>query len=136
MQKLKSFVTGLVFLTVISACQEEDVAPECTTEATVRDLTRLDGCGWVLELEDGNRLEPYLPYAYADPLWCGMISDDETTSPRSSALWYDANPQDGMKVRIAYEVLADQISTCMVGDVAEITCLEVIERPPLDTPAW
>ena len=128
MQHLRLPWTALVFLLAVSACQEDDLAAECTTLATVRDLTGLDGCGWVLELEDGKRLEPYLPiigYCGTPPL------DPETEAAmKRNSVWYDAHPQDGMKVRIAYEVLPDQVSTCMVGPVVEVTCLEVIERPP------
>ena len=39
-----------------------------------------------------------------------------------------------MKVRIAYEVLSGQASVCIVGPIAEITCLEVVERPSPDQP--
>ena len=130
MQNLRLTFLGLLFLLALPACQEDDATPECTILATVRDLTGLDGCGWVLELENGERLEPYLPYAItADPLWCGVASPDYNTTP-----WYDANPQDGMKVRIAYEVLDDRSSVCMVGDIVEVTCLEVLERPESDLP--
>lgn len=113
------------------ACQEEDTAPACTTLATVRDFTGLDGCGWVLALDDSTYLEPYLSsVSIYDPLWCGEVSSDYQTSPYAdTSLWYDANPQDGMMVRIAYRVLPDQASICMVGDVVEITCLEVLDRP-------
>lgn len=121
----------------ISACQEDETAPECTTLATVRDLTGLDGCGWVLELENGERLEPYLVYAnYGDPLWCGMVSSDSRSQSHiDPQLWHNANPQDGMKVRIAYEVLPEQVSVCMVGPIVQLTCLEVVERPQSDQPS-
>ena len=132
MQNLRLILLSLIVVSAISSCQEDDTAPECTTLATVRDLTGLDGCGWVLELESGEYLEPYLPMIG----FCGTppLSPETEAALRRSTIWYDANPQDGMKVRIAYEVLSDQSSVCMVGDVVEITCLEVIERPQLDTP--
>ncbi len=136
MNHLRLLFTSFAFLIALSACEEDETAPECTTLATVRDLTGLGGCGWVLELENGERLEPYLVYGnYNDPLWCGPAYPDSRNQPYyDTQLWYDANPQDGMKVRIAYEVLPDQASVCMAGPIVQITCLEVVERPPSDQP--
>ena len=90
----------------------------------------------MLELKDGSYLEPYLSFIdISDPLWCGMVSPDYQEGPYADAsIWYDANPQDGMKVRIAYEILDDQVGVCMLGDVVRITCLEVLDRPEVDTP--
>ncbi|MGB3850644.1 MAG: hypothetical protein WA958_11800 [Tunicatimonas sp.] len=132
MQHLKSLTTALIFLLAVSACQENEPAPECTTLATVRDLTGLDGCSWVLELEDGRRLEPHL----ATIGFCGTppLDPEIEAAISRNAVWYEASPQDGMKVRIAYEVLSEQMSICMVGPVVQVTCLEVLERPQSDQP--
>lgn len=119
-------------LLAVSACRENDPAPGCTTLATVRNLTGLDGCSWVLELEDGRRLEPHLTAIG----FCGTPPLDPRVEAAISrnAVWYEASPQDGMKVRIAYEVLPEQVSICMVGPVVRVTCLEVLERPQTEQP--
>ena len=44
--------------------------------------------------------------------YCGTPPLDLKTEAvlNKNAIWYDANPQDGMKVRIAYQVLPGQAS--------------------------
>ena len=125
-----TLISSLLALAMF-ACQEENAAPACSTLATVRDFTGRDGCGWVLELDDSTYLEPYLSSVSTyDPLWCGEVSPNYQEGPRANAsLWYNANLQDGMTVRIAYRVLSDQASICMASDVVEVTCLEVLDRP-------
>ncbi|MES2799960.1 MAG: hypothetical protein V4638_08085 [Bacteroidota bacterium] len=68
-------------------------------KATLVDLTGLDGCGFVIELEDGSRLEP------------------------TNLLDYDNTPVNGKKVWVKYQTV-DGGSICMVGQIVEITCLE------------
>jgi hypothetical protein len=91
----------------------EDVAL-CSTKATMRDLTGLDGCGFVFELEDGTRLEPLRVF------WCGTppLPEAQTNDPL-----YDIQWADGRKVLIDYELVENAGSYCMVGPVARITCL-------------
>ena len=56
---MKNIIPALFAATLLfSQCSEDDVQMKCSTPATVRDLTGLDGCGYVFELEDGTRLEP------------------------------------------------------------------------------
>ena len=56
---------------VFSSCNEDGLRVSCNdgVRATVRDLTGLDGCGFVFELEDGTRLEPQrMGYCGTGPL--------------------------------------------------------------------
>jgi hypothetical protein len=64
----------------------------------------LDGCGFVLVLEDGEVLE--------------MGAFDEEP---------DFSFDDGMKVRISYEEMSNMASICMVGPKVKITCMEKIK---------
>lgn len=93
-----------------------DNSSSCSTYATVRDLTGLDGCGFVFELEDGTRLEPQLLFVCGTP----PIPKEVTEDPL-----YNFEFVDGKRVRIAY-VETDQSSICMVGPTVKITCLEEI----------
>ncbi|MBL7876247.1 MAG: hypothetical protein JNL53_11325 [Cyclobacteriaceae bacterium] len=104
---------------ILSGCDEEPLHMTCDQSqlATVRDLTGLDGCGYVFELADGTRLEPMRLF------YCGTppLSKEMTEDPL-----YDFEFLDGKKVKIAYEEIPDAASICMVGKIVKITCLEEI----------
>ena len=108
--------TGMILFT---ACENEVETNSCNpgTLATVKDLTGLDGCGFVFELSDGTRLEPQLL------LFCGTppLPKEVTENPL-----YNFQFVDGKKVRIGYEEIPDAASICMVGKIVKITCLEEI----------
>jgi hypothetical protein len=86
--------------------------------ATVHDLRGLDGCGFVFELADGKRLEPHILY------YCGTppLPKEVTENPL-----FNFEFADGKQVKIGYEILKNEASICMVGDVVKITCLEEIQ---------
>ncbi|GAA4369442.1 hypothetical protein GCM10023185_43030 [Hymenobacter saemangeumensis] len=93
-----------------SSCQKEtiedlepprNICPEpfdCAMLVTVRDLTGLDGCGKVLVLADGTRLEP------------------------TGAVWTNFPSADGQRVLVGYRPVAGG-SICMVGQLVEVTCI-------------
>lgn len=94
----------------------------CSTLATVKDLSEVDGCGFVLELEDGSFLQPQLL------LRCG-------TPPVNDAgiLLVDASNfelVDGKRVKFSYEETGD-MSICMAGPVVKITCIREV---PINNP--
>jgi hypothetical protein len=91
---------------------------ECNTPATVRDLTGLDGCGFVFELEDGNRLEPLRI------LYCGTPSAPNETKDNPLL---DFEFVDGKKVMINYEILPNYGSICMVGPIVKIKCISEVK---------
>ena len=111
----------LLSLLLFSACDEETTSPKtCNpgTLATVKDLTGLDGCGFVFELTDGTRLEPMrLMYCGTPPL-----PKEVTEDPL-----YDFQFVDGKQVRISYDEIEDAASICMVGKIVRITCIEEVE---------
>ena len=83
-------------------CGDEETS--CEIKATLKDYASLDGCGFVLVLEDGEVLE--------------MGDFDEEP---------DFSFNDGMKVRISYEEMSNMASICMVGPKVNITCMEKIK---------
>lgn len=105
------FVVGFAF----AQCGDDD-HKSCSTFATVRDLTGLDGCGFVFELEDGTRLEP------VRTLFCGTppLPKEATEDPL-----YGFEFVDGKRVKISYEETGD-MSICMVGPTVKITCIKEI----------
>ena len=97
---LFALVCAAFSLLAVGGCKKSSAAPEkCGTLATVRDLTGLDGCGLVLELQNGQVLEP------TGPVWQGF---------RATA---------GQAVKVGY-VPTNNASNCMVGPVVEIKCIE------------
>lgn len=78
----------------------------CFLLGTVYDYTGLDGCGYVIKLDNGITLEP-------------VVIDQPF-------MLYDRQ-----RVKLSYKELPDFYSVCMVGIIAEITCIEeVFNQPP------
>ena len=115
--RIKIFL--LLASTIFITCSDEENLPDkvCSIPATVRDLTGLDGCGFVFELQDGQRLIP-LVLAY-----CGTppLPPEVTENPL-----YNFNWEDGKQVMIDYYI-EDMPNNCMVGPVAKITCVSDYE---------
>lgn len=117
MNKLITPFTALILLILISCSDEPTKITGCTTPATVKDLTGLDGCGFVFELEDGTRLEPVWTVGF-----CGTppLPKEVTEDPL-----YNFAFVDGKKVTIGYEPLTSP-SICMVGQTVKITCIQEV----------
>jgi hypothetical protein len=115
---MKSILISLTALTLLFSCKKEESIQKdgCTTLATVRDLTGLDGCGFVFELEDGTRLEPLRLYYCGTPPLPKEVTEDPL---------HNFNFEAGKKVKIGYE-LTESPSICMVGPVVKITCIEKV----------
>lgn len=117
---MKIVTQSLLFILALVACTEEEPLPKnCGTSATVRNLTGLDGCGYVFELNDGTRLIPVWDFGY-----CGTppLPKEVTEDPL-----YNFQYSDGKKVSIAYEVRSNQATICMAGKPVKITCLEELD---------
>jgi hypothetical protein len=115
---MRPFAFLLVLTALFWSC-EEAMKVKCDDGvfATVRDLSGLDGCGFVFELADGSRLEPRrLLYCGTPPL-PKKVTDDPL---------YNFEFVDGNHVRIGFEEIPDAVSICMVGRVVKITCIEKI----------
>ena len=93
-------LTGLLF---IISCEDKDETLDCDIKATLRDYTGLDGCGFVLVLENGEVLE--------------MGGFDEEP---------DFQFNDGMEVSISYEEMQGMATICMVGAIVRIMCMDII----------
>ena len=111
----------LLIATLLSwSCEDEKITNDSCDDgvvATVKDLTGMDGCGFVFELSDGSRLEPQML------LYCGTppLPTEVTESPLYNFQWVE-----GKVVRIKYEEISNGVSICMVGKVVKITCLQEI----------
>jgi hypothetical protein len=115
---MKTFLSALVlaFALLLMGCEEEPTTGKCDNAvfATVRDLTGLDGCGFVFELADGTRLEPYI-----------SVAKEGLENPL-----YNFQFADGKTVWITYEEKTDVAGICMVGKIVTITCITEFPQIP------
>lgn len=117
-KKMKSIIVAMVLLAGLFKCggsEECCVVPSaCTEVATVTDFTGLDGCGLMLVLEDGTRLNPerrqyvQAPKQEDDPLYYFTL-------------------KAGDRLKIAYRD-GDGADACMAGKRVFITCITKIEE--------
>jgi hypothetical protein len=123
MMKKIAFVALAV--TIFLGCEEANLEPQkkqtdCTIPATIVDLRTLDGCGYVFELENGERLEPWII------LECYGPSGGGDPGPVDPLIDYEFVA--GKKVLIEYTVISNAVGICQAGTVVKITCLT--EGPP------
>jgi len=114
----KTFWSVVLITIMFSACDDNLMRVSCNdgVRATVRDLTGLDGCGFVFELEDGTRLEPNrIGYCGTGPLPKEITEDP----------LFDFEFIDGKQVIIGFEEVGGA-SICMVGRIVKITCLQEV----------
>lgn len=71
--------------------------------ATLRDYTGLDGCGWVIEADEGVVLEPL------------NLSE------------FISDPDAGMRLSVEYQEEGDFFSICMVGPMVTLLACESME---------
>lgn len=105
----------IILFVGLLACEDHPVeSTNCSTKATVRNLNGIDGCGWVFELSNGIRIQPFMIG------WCGTppLPKEVTEDPL-----FNFEYVDGKVVYIDYEIMNDAVNTCMIGPVAKITCL-------------
>ena len=101
------YVLILLLVGAAMGCSKQTVSPQslaCQTKATVKDLSGLDGCSYVLVLESGEQLEPILDAGQPTPTLKGIVL------------------RDGMPVTLSYQERTDRVSICMVGKIVEVTC--------------
>ncbi|HEX9253836.1 MAG TPA: hypothetical protein VF870_16430, partial [Ignavibacteriaceae bacterium] len=88
----------------VSSCQKYEIFPSTGyEEVTLKNLTGLDGCGFVFQKVDNKYLE--------------------ATNMKNFINTY----VDGQKYWIKYKIASDAASICMVGDIIEIVRLR--DRP-------
>jgi hypothetical protein len=100
------FLTFFLLFLLIFSCKTNRKAEGagCSTIGTVKDYAGLDGCGLLIELENGDKLLP------------AKVKDDFLL-------------KDGQKIRFDYMVLPDMGSVCMAEKaIVEVTCIEVVSE--------
>ena len=110
MKVLFGFLLSVGLLTCGDDSSLDKVSPTCDYRATV--LSPLDGCGMLLQLEDGRLLMPLrLTYVQAP-------------TPEDDPIYhYELRP--GEKLIVGYrEVEQHDVTACMAGEfVAFVTCI-------------
>ncbi len=101
------YIGDQMFPSIIINCVEME--NECNLTGTVKDYTGLDGCGYLIELDNGTRLEPVIVH--------------------DSIKFYD-----NQRVKLSYIERKDMASICMAGIMAEITCIKEIKPDTLIPP--
>lgn len=89
-----AFFACSVFL---SSCKKTGSCSN-SEHVVMRNLTGLDGCGWVLQLDDNSKLEPQ------------NLND------------FEIEYVEGKSLHVSYKEI-DAGSICMVGKIVEIKCL-------------
>ena len=87
----------VVCLTLFAACKKSPCSD--AVKAKFLDATGTDGCGMVIELENGELIEPR------------NLSD------------FEIEPQDGEKIWVSYHLAENGGSICMIGDIVIIDCI-------------
>ncbi len=115
---MKEVSVIIISCLIILSCSEENTTPKknyansCSIKATIRDYTGLDGCGYVLELNDGSILEPVRMVVCGPPPQNIMTLDNPLLNFE----------EDGKKVFVDYELI-QSVSICMAGQTVKITCI-------------
>lgn len=96
-----------VSVLALSACHKKnaDVATppakgDIMQIGTLKDLTGLDGCGWIIQLDNGVKLNP------------SNLADFKITL------------KDGKRVSVDYQIQDGVMTTCMSGKSAKIILLQ------------
>jgi hypothetical protein len=94
---MKKLIVFLSFVGLVTACSTDD-ACSGSVHVKMRNKTGLDGCGWVLQLNDNSYLEAQ------------NLND------------FEIEFVEGKDLHVKYEEVNGG-SVCMVGKIVKITCL-------------
>lgn len=93
------------FLLTAQKCKQKNGSQnaDCQVMGTIKDFQGLDGCGFMIVLENGEKLQPV-----------------------QSA---DANLEltNGLNIKFSYEEVTNQVGICMAGKMVKITCIEFLD---------
>ena len=105
MYKLLVLLSGFFLLTG-QTCKQKNGGQnaDCKIIGTIQDFQGLDGCGFMIVLENGEKLQP-VKY---------------TTD--------NFDIKDGQKIKFNFEEVTNQIGICMAGKMVEVTCIEFLEN--------
>jgi hypothetical protein len=113
---MKAVYISMISCLITLSCADGDITPKedntCSTQATVKNYTGLDGCGYVLELNDGRILEPVTMTVCGPPPHNIMTLDNPLAN-------FEV---DGKRVLIDYELI-ESVSICMAGQTVKISCI-------------
>ena len=94
----KVTIVGVILMAIAYSCDKNNCC-DGGKSAIIKDLSELDGCGYVVELKDGQKLEVI------------NLSD------------FDVKIEDGNHINISYHEATEAMSICMVGKVVEADCI-------------
>jgi hypothetical protein len=125
---MKRLLPLLFAIVALAGCSSDEPGKDksttsCSTPAIIKDMTGLDGCGYVLQMQDGSLLEPLIVFRCGTP----PIPENEPADPMAGFELID-----GKKVMIDYVPLDSAVSICMVGRVVRITCITEVDAPSED----
>lgn len=117
---MKGFVISILLIGLFQCDKVADGIncenSSCSTQATVVNMTGLDGCGLMFELEDGTYLEPEMRTYVQAP----TIEEDPL---------YHFELKAGQTVKIDWIESTDLASICMAGPIVFITCITECKKP-------
>lgn len=90
-------ILALVIITLTS-CNSNVKCENCITGKLI-DMSSLDGCTWLIELENGERLNPI------------------------NIFEFDLEKTDGLKVYLKYEKVDNIATICMSGKAVKLFCI-------------
>ena len=93
----KILLLSLIVLTIYSCNKESEC--ENSHSAKLVNMTGLDGCSWMIELNNGTKLEPT------------NLND------------FNINLQEHQKIWVVYHTAAQMASICMHGEIVTIDCI-------------
>ena len=119
---MRSLILAIVTFFFLSACNE-NIGPssDCEITATVIDMTGLDGCGFILQTDEGKKYEPLFIG------WCGTPPYQEAPPDPLRGFTF----RHGQRVKFSFEP-TEMASICMTGEVVRITCINEIEAVQAD----
>lgn len=95
--KINSIIIALLVITLASSCKNKSICPDAE-KGVFKDLSGLDGCSWVIELEDGNKLEPL------------NLADFDVDLVEDKKLWVTYKEESAASI-------------CMAGKTVNIECI-------------
>jgi hypothetical protein len=93
------------FLLTGQTCKQKNGGQDadCKFMGTIKDFQGLDGCGYMIVLENGEKLQP-VKYASEN-----------------------LEIKDGQKIKFSYQEVTNQVGICMAGKMVEINCIEFLD---------
>lgn len=97
-QRLKSLIIILGLILSTQACSKNSCVN--SKSGVLKDYTDIDGCGWIILLDDGTKLEP--------------INLSE----------FDIALENGKKISVRYKYSNSGSLICMTGKRIELQCIK------------